>query len=103
MWVDGGVLHDDVAGDDGGAAAVEVLTDAGGVGSGGGEEEEAAGGGAADLVGAVHLGEGEGGDAFALDELDSDVAEWDAEGCGDGASDDDGFCGEGEEGRGEER
>ena len=61
--VDGGVLHDDVAGDDGGAAAVEVLADAGGVGSGGGEENEAAGGGAADLVGAVLLGEGEGGDS----------------------------------------
>jgi hypothetical protein len=38
-----------------------------------------------------------------LDELDSDVAEGDAEGSGDGASDDNGFCGKGEEGRDEER
>ena len=48
------------------------------------------------------LGEGEGGDSFALDELDAGVAEGDAEGSGDGASDDDGFCGKGEEGRGDE-
>ena len=95
MRVDGGVLHDDVAGDDGGAAAVEILADAGSVRGGGGEEDEAAGGGAADLVCAVHVGEGEGGDSLAPDELDSGVAEWDAEGCGDGASDDNGFCGEG--------
>ncbi len=87
---DGGELHDDVAGDDGGAAAIEVLANAGGVGRGGGKENEAASGGAADLVGAVHLGHGEGGDSFALDEFHARVADGDAKGSGDGASDDDG-------------
>ena len=38
----------------------------------------------------------------ALNELDAGVAEGNAEGGGDGAADDDGFCGEGEEGRGDE-
>ena len=56
-----------------------------------------AGVGAADLVGAVLLGESEGGDTLALDELDAGVAERDSEGCGDGATDDDGFGGGGEE------
>ncbi len=51
---------------------------------------------AADLVGAVLQGVGEGGDLLALDELDAGVAERDAEGSGDGASDDYGLGGEGE-------
>ena len=95
-------LHSDVASDDGGAAAVKSLPDAGGVGSGRGEENEATVGRAADLVGAVLQGVGEGRDLLALDELDAGVAERDAEGRGDGASDDYGLGGEGEERCGDE-
>ena len=99
---DGGELHDDVARDDGCGCAVEVLAYAGDVGRGCGEKDESACRGAANLIGAVELGVGEGYDLLAVDELDARIAERNAVGSGDGAANDDGLGRNGEERRGDE-
>ena len=77
-------------GDDVGGSAVEVLADVGGEIRRGGEEDESAGGCAADLEGAVGVGQHGGYGLLTLDELDACSGDDGAERIGDGAADDDG-------------